>query len=161
MATLVPRRFRRKSMADLPASFEWMDRWMDRFFNEPVASRLVGGLLSVFGESSELMPAFDVTETGDHIIVKGDLPGIDSKNLEINLSGNILIVRGEKQEEHKEENESFHWMERQFGSFTRSFTLPADVKQDGIEATYKDGVLIISIPKAETAVQKKIEVKTQ
>ncbi len=156
MATLVPR-YRRKSMADLPAPFEWMER----FFNEPAASRLIGGLPSLFREASELVPAFDVSETGDHIIVKADMPGIDPKNLEINLSGNLLTVKGEKQEEHKEENESYHWMERQFGSFTRTFTLPADVKQDGIDAKYKDGVLTISIPKSESAVQKKIEVKTE
>ncbi len=155
MATLVPRY--RRSTTDLPAPFEWMGR----FFNEPIASRLIGGLPSLLRESSELIPAFDVSETGDHIIVKADMPGIDPKNLEINLSGNILTVKGEKEEEHKEENESYHWTERQFGSFVRTFTLPADLKQDGIEATYKDGVLTISIPKAEIAVQKKIEVKTE
>ncbi len=134
---------------------------MDRFFDEPLASRLIGGLPSLFGESSELVPACDISETADHIMVKADLPGIDAKNIEIDLSGNLLTIRGEKQEDHKEENESYHWMERRFGSFTRTFTLPADVKQDGIDATYKDGVLTISIPKAESAVRKRIEVKSQ
>ncbi len=155
MATLVPRRYRERGVAGVPAALDWMDR----FFEQIAPSRLFGGRPSPWDEQSELMPAFDVSETGDHILVKADIPGIDAKGLDITVSGNLLTIRGERKEEQKGENESFHWMERRFGSFSRSFTLPADVKQDGIQAAYKDGVLTISIPKVESTF-KKIEVKS-
>ncbi|MGA2404847.1 MAG: Hsp20/alpha crystallin family protein, partial [Syntrophobacteraceae bacterium] len=73
----------------------------------------------------------------DHFDVKADLPGIDPKNLDISLTGNILTIRGEKKEEREEKNERYYTIERQFGSFSRSFMLPSDVKEDGIEASYK------------------------
>jgi HSP20 family protein len=83
----------------------------------------------------------------------------NAKDLDISLAGNVLTIRGEKKNEKSEEKENYYYCERQFGSFVRSFTLPSDVKEDGIEATYKDGVLHVNIPKSETAKQKKIEVK--
>jgi HSP20 family protein len=105
------------------------------------------------------MPAFDIAEADEHFIVKADLPGIDPKNLDISLTGNVLIISGEKKEKREEKNERYHTIERQFGSFSRSFMLPADVKEEGIEAVYKDGVLRVTIPKSERAKQKKIPVK--
>ncbi len=159
MTSLVPQR-QRGIASRIPDPIEWMDR----FFNEFVPSRLMGrmvGPLWYDDQQNDLMPAFDVSETEDHIEVRADLPGIDTKNLNISLSGNILSVRGERKEERTEENDMYHSVERRFGSFSRSFTLPADVKEEGIEAAYKDGVLSISIPKAETVRQRRIEVKSE
>jgi HSP20 family protein len=134
--------------------------WADRLFNELMPSRIFRELMpSVMKEQGELMPAFDIAEADDHFIVKADLPGIESKNLDISLTGNVLTIRGEKKEEREEKNERYHSIERQFGSFSRSFMLPADVKESGIEAVYKDGVLRVTIPKSERAKQKKIPVK--
>ncbi|MGA3114683.1 MAG: Hsp20/alpha crystallin family protein [Syntrophobacteraceae bacterium] len=121
------------------------------FFNELMPSMMK--------EHGEMMPAFDISEADDHFVVKADLPGIDPKNLDISLTGNVLTIRGEKKEEREEKNERYYTLERQFGSFTRSFMLPADVKEDGIEASYKGGVLRVNIPKSERAKQKKIPVK--
>ena len=121
------------------------------FFNELMPSMMK--------EHGEMMPAFDISEADDHFVVKADLPGIDPKNLDISLTGNVLTIRGEKKEEREEKNERYYTLERQFGSFTRSFMLPADVKEEGIGASYKDGVLRVNIPKSERAKQKKIPVK--
>ena len=150
--------FRRsRSPANVPATLEWADR----FFNELVPSRLFREMMpSLFREQGELIPAFDISETGDHFVVRADLPGIDAKNLDINLTGNVLTISGEKKEERTEEHENSYYSERRFGSFSRSFSLPADVKEERIEASYKDGVLQVNIPKSETARHKKIEVKT-
>ncbi len=155
MATLVPRRNRR-NISGTPARFDWMDR----FFNEFFPSRLLGGM-PAWEESVELLPAFDISETDDNVVVRADLPGVEVKDLDIGITGNLLTIRGERKEEHTEEGEYFFSTERKFGSFNRSITLPADVKEEGIEATFKDGVLTVSIPKAERARQKRIEVKSE
>jgi HSP20 family protein len=132
----------------------------DRLFNELMPFRVFRELMpSVMKEHGELMPAFDIAEADDRFVVRADLPGIDPKDLDISLTGNVLIIRGEKKEEREEKNERYHAIERQFGSFSRSFILPADVREDGTEASYKDGVLRVNIPKSEPAKQKKISVK--
>jgi HSP20 family protein len=110
-------------------------------------------------DHGELLPDFDIAEADDHFVVKADLPRIDPKNLDISLAGNVLNIRGEKKEEREEKNGRYYTVERQFGSFSRSFMLPSDVKEDGIEASYKGGVLRVNIPKSERAKQKKIPVK--
>jgi len=147
---------RERSMGNVPVTLNWADR----FFKELMPSRIFCELMpSVLKEQVELMPAFDIAEADEHFIVKADLPGIDPKNLDISLTGNVLIISGEKKEKREEKNERYHTIERQFGSFSRSFMLPADVKEEGIEAVYKDGVLRVTIPKSERAKQKKIPVK--
>ncbi len=134
--------------------------WADRFFNDFMPSRIFRELMpSMLKEQGEPMPAFDIAETDDHFNVKADLPGIDPKDLDINLTGNVLTIRGEKKEEREDHKERYHFTERRFGSFSRSFMLPADVKEDGIEASYKEGVLRVNIPKSERAKQKKIPIK--
>lgn len=107
-----------------------------------------------------IVPAFDVSETDEHIIVKADLPGVDVKDIDISIVGNVLTVKGEKKQEKEEKNESYHRIERSYGSFSRSISLPAEVNPEGVEAVYKDGVLKLTIPKAEKSKPKKIEIKT-
>lgn len=154
MVTLVPRRLR-ESTPSMPAGSDCVDR----VFNELEPSGLMELAPSWLG--GEYIPALDVTVTDGHIVVKADIPGIDVRKLDISMTGNQLTIRGEREEEHKEESETFYSVERRFGSFSRSFTLPADVKEEGIEATYKAGVLTISIPKADSSRLKKIEVKSE
>jgi HSP20 family protein len=134
--------------------------WTDRLFNELMPFRIFRELMpSMMKERGGIMPAFDVSEADDHFVVKADLPGIDAQSLDIGLAGNVLTISGEKKEEREEKNERFHAVERRFGSFSRSFMLPSDVKEEGIDANYKDGVLTVSIPKTERTKQKKIKVK--
>lgn len=111
---------------------------------------------SVFGES--WAPAVDLKENKTNYVVKTDLPGVDPKDIDVTLENGVLTVRGERKEEHREEGENFHRVERFSGSFARQFSLP-DVADDGVEAQMKDGVLEIHIPKSEKAVARKIEIK--
>ena len=113
----------------------------------------------LFTEQKEWIPAFDVTENESEYTINGELPGIDSKDLDISLLDGILTVKGEKKHEKEEKEENYHRIERSYGAFHRSFRLPENVKTDELDASYKDGVLKIALPKTEVKAAKKIEVK--
>jgi len=108
----------------------------------------------------EWLPAFDVSETESEIIVKAELPGMDVKDIDIALTDGLLTIKGERKLEKEDKKENYHRIERQFGSFSRSLNLGEKVKADGIEAAYKDGILTVTLPKAEESKPKKIEVKS-
>ncbi len=108
----------------------------------------------------EWLPAFDVSETENEIVVKAELPGMDVKDIDIALTDGLLTIKGERKLEREDKKENYHRIERQFGSFSRSLNLREKVKADGIEAAYKDGILTVALPKAEESKPKKIEVKS-
>lgn len=110
---------------------------------------------------SHWMPVVDVEERDDDYQVKVELPGVDKDDVKITMQDNILTIRGEKKQENESKSSNYHRVERSYGSFQRSFTLPTSVKHDKIEASYKDGVLTIALPKAEEAKPKQIEVKVK
>jgi HSP20 family protein len=113
------------------------------------------------GESdgvSNWMPPADIYETDGDLVVMTDLPGVDPKQIEVRVENNVLTVRGERRFEQKSEKENFHRVERSYGTFARSFTLSTSVDADKIRANYKDGVLSISLPKAEQAKPKRIQI---
>ena len=114
---------------------------------------------SLFGEDKTWMPAFDITENEKEYIVTAELPGIDPKEIDVTLTDGILSVKGEKKEEKEEKEKDYHRVERRYGSFHRSFRIPGEVKSDKVDANFKDGVLRLTLPKAEEAKPKKIEVK--
>jgi HSP20 family protein len=107
-------------------------------------------------------PAVDVVETGNAYELAADLPGIDEKNIEVKLAQGGLTIKGEKQEEKEEKKKDYYLHERQIGSFERHFALPEGVDTDKIEASFKNGVLTVRLPKKPEAIkpEKKIEVKT-
>jgi len=106
-------------------------------------------------------PVVDIAEHDDDYVVKVELPGINKDDVKITLENNVLTIRGEKKQEKESKKENFHRIERSYGSFQRSFTLPMTVKNDKIDASYKDGILTIALPKAEEAKPKQIEVKVK
>lgn len=108
---------------------------------------------------TEWMPSVDISETEKEITVKAELPGIDKKDIDISLEENHLIIKGEKRGETEESGKHFHRVERTYGSFYRSLLLPATVEKDKIDAAYKDGVLIVVLPKSEEAQEKITHVK--
>ena len=122
---------------------------IDRFFEG------FGDGNSVWGAWS---PAMDVSETEDEVLVHADLPGLSKDQIKITLENNVLTIRGEKQQESDKKDKQFHRSERSYGSFTRSFRLPTDVETGKISASYKDGVLNLTLPKSESAKPKEIEV---
>jgi HSP20 family protein len=125
-----------------------MNRMFDEFFGER-RSELAEG---------SWMPVVDLSENESTILVRAELPGISQDDLELNLQDNVLTLKGEKKRETKEEKKNYHRTECCYGSFTRSFTLPAAVKQEEIMATFKDGVLKIRLPKVEEVKPKKIAI---
>jgi len=105
--------------------------------------------------------ALDVAEVEDGFTVKASLAGIDPDDLEITLTDNVLTIKGEIKEEEDIEEGKYHLRERRFGMFQRSIALPVPVDADKIEATYKDGVLTLKIPKVEEVKPKRINIKTK
>ncbi len=104
-------------------------------------------------------PTFEVKETKDAFIFRADLPGVDEKNIEVSLTGNLLTVNGLRDQEDRHEGENFFVDERMFGSFTRAFTLPDGVDGEHVNADLKDGVLTLRIPKKPEHQPKKISIK--
>jgi len=142
---LVPRTHRVMSL---------VPRWnmFDLFFDD-------FGLTDLFNDKEVLMPAIDISETEKEYVITGEIPGVDAKDLDVTLTDGILTIKGEKKHENEEKDENYHRIERHYGSFERSFRIPDKVKTDELDATYKDGIFKLSLPKAEVVEAKKIEVK--
>jgi HSP20 family protein len=104
-------------------------------------------------------PPVDIEETQDHYLVRAELPGMKQDDIKITVEDNRLVIRGEKRRDVEEDGKNYHRVERVFGQFERAFTLTHAVRQDRIEAIYKDGVLEVQLPKAEEAKAREIPVK--
>jgi len=127
-----------------------MDDLLNRFFGEmPLAER-----------AWEWMPSVDIAETDGNITVKAELPGMDAKDIDIDVTGDVLTLRGEKKTEEEKKEDRYYCRERHYGSFQRSFRLPAGVQSDKVDAEFKNGILSINIPKSKEGKQKKIDIKT-
>lgn len=104
------------------------------------------------------LPSVDLSETDDALQIRVDVPGIKADEIHVEVTGNTIRIRGEHTEEKEEKGRMFHRVERRSGSFARALTLPAAVKEDKISAECKDGVLTITLPKAEVAKTKQVKV---
>ena len=127
--------------------------------------REMSRLFQDFGRGSEelltsgtFVPAADIYEDEHNITIKLEVPGIEEKDLDIRLENNTLTVRGERNFEKEEKEENFHRVERRYGSFARSFTLPNSVDSDNAQASYENGILKIKLAKREEAKPKQIKV---
>ena len=103
-------------------------------------------------------PAVDIYEQDGNIVVKAELPGVDPKDVDVRVENNTLTLRGERKLESDVKQENYHRVERSYGTFTRSFTLPSVLDQEKIKAEYKDGVLKVVLPKHEQAKPKQINI---
>jgi len=129
-----------------------MDRLWNRFSGETPFARTFNEMWS---------PSIDISETKDDFVVKAELPGLEAKDVNVSISGDILTIKGEKKAEEEEKDEHYHCVERYSGSFQRVFQLPSGVKADKIEANFDKGVLKVTLPKVEEAKKKEIEVKVK
>ncbi len=136
--------------------FDRMEDMFEDFFRRPFRSRLP----RLF-EGIEPTPSVDIYEEGDNIILKSEMPGISKDNVEINLTDDTITISGEKKKEEKVEEKDYYRLERSFGSFKRSFSLPAEVQPDKAKAVFKDGVLQVTIPKSEEAKKKEKKLKIE
>jgi len=104
-------------------------------------------------------PDIDVSETGTELVVRAEVPGVEAGDLDVEVAGRMLTLKGEKRHEREEKDESHHLVERSWGSFERSVELPCEVDASKAEATFKNGVLKVRLPKTEEARAKKVEVQ--
>ncbi len=126
---------------------------MDRIFDEMISKRE--------GEngSGVWLPLLDVSETEDNLRVKAEIPGVSKDDINLSINNNVLTIKGEKKMEKEIEGEDYHRIERIYGNFYRSIELPVLVKSDSIEATFKDGVLEVVLPKVDEVKPKEIAIK--
>jgi HSP20 family protein len=165
----VPVEVKKTAPAEAPAPDLWrsfrseMDRLFDRFgfpslrrvFDMEPAWRP----MSSFTFSA---PAIDMSEDEDSYKISAELPGLDAKDVDVSISGNTLVLKGEKRQEKEEKEKNYYFSERAYGSFQRAFELPGSVDRDKVSADFSKGVLTITLPKTPEAQkqQKKIEVKS-
>jgi HSP20 family protein len=124
---------------------------MFQLFDEPFP-------LSLFREPVGWMPDVDITETNGDIVVKAELPGMKKEEVEIEIEGNVLTLKGEKREEQEEKEKERSLYECSYGAFQPSFTLPTAVKEDQVKAEFRDGVLRVTFPKSGEPRGKKITI---
>jgi HSP20 family protein len=135
-------------MASLRSAF-------DRIFDDVRPFRLSGG------NGGEGYFPVDLLETGEEVVEKASLPGVKPEDIEISVTGQLLTVRGESREEKEEKAQNYYRRERRHGTFVRQMTLPAEVDSTKADATFEDGVLRLTLPKAEAAKPKTIKVQAR
>ncbi len=142
----------------VPRAIDRLQREMNRAFDDLFRGDL-------FDTSSFLTqswsPVVDVSETKDSYVITAELPGVRKEEVKITMHDNLISIRGEKKGESEKKSENFHRLERTFGSFERTFSVPGTVKSDAIEAKYDDGVLTITLPKTEESKERIVDVKVK
>jgi len=153
MKSLIPvnqdRSLLRRDLGPFTALQQEIDRLFDGF-----TRNFTGGM------PQALVPSMDVSETDREIEITAELPGLEEKDVQLNVADNLLTIRGEKKNLREEKDKDYRLVERSYGSFSRTIELPAGVDADSIKATISKGVLKVTVPKPAPAVAKKIEVKT-
>jgi len=140
---------------EISPEFAAMQRELDHAFN-----RFLGGTMED-NTPSHWMPPVDIAEREKDYTIKIELPGVEKNDVKITIQKDVLTIRGEKKQEGEEKSGNYQRIERCYGSFQRSFTLPTSVSSDKIEASYDNGVLTINLPKVEEARPKEVEVKVK
>jgi len=139
-----------------------LNREFNRIFNTALT-----GLPRVFGQSEEGIlssgwnPSVDVYEDKNSLVLEADLPGMKPGDFELNIENNVLTLRGERKFEKKSDEGNYHRIERSYGQFTRSFTLPTTVAVDQVNAEFHDGVLRVTLPRREEAKPRQIQVQVK
>lgn len=138
---------------DLPAP----QKEFNRFIREALP-RLFGG-----GEPSTRIwaPPVDIYETDSALVLKADLPGVDPKDVDIRVENGVLYLKGERKFEKEVKEENYHRVERSYGAFTRSFSLPNSIDTEHVKAEYKDGQLTLTMPKREEAKPKTVKIEVE
>jgi HSP20 family protein len=128
-----------------------MNRLFNNFFDQPSAGRDAAS-------SRRWMPAMDLVETADHYVLRADLPGLSDEDVNVQLEDNVLTISGERTAQHEHDAQGYYRIERAFGSFARSLTLPDGVNPDAVEAHFDRGVLQITIPKPEQKKPRQVQI---
>jgi HSP20 family protein len=137
---------------ELTALQNEMSRWLTQFSAPAQLDN---------GQAANWLPATDVWEGGDELVLSFDLPGISEDQISVELDDNVLTVSGQRERTNEDASDRFYRFERRFGTFARSVTLPAGVDESSIKADYKDGVLEIRVPKPVEPKPKRIQIGSQ
>jgi HSP20 family protein len=129
---------------------------MDRFFDRMLESRW--DELPALGD---WVPSMDISETKDSLVAKVEAPGMEEKDIQVSLQENLLTIKGEKKQEKEEKEERYHRIERSYGAFTRSVRLPVAVDASRVTATFKNGLLTVTLPKTPAAKGTAIPIKVE
>lgn len=132
---------------------EDVDRLFDEFFFDLPAVR--------YSDGGFWSPRVDISETDDELIITAEVPGMEKGDLKVSVEDGVLTLKGEKKHEKELKDANCHRIERRYGTFQRSFAFPAGVEPDKVRAKYEDGVLRVTLPKAEEVEPKEIEVKVE
>jgi HSP20 family protein len=149
--TLLPVKKTERGRSELARLHDEMDNLIGGFFGDwdwPALGRV-------------RWPAIDIAEKDNEFVVKAEVPGCKADDIDISVHGNMLTISGEKKQEEEKKEKGYYHMERSYGSFRRDLNLASEVDPAKIEATYKDGVLTITVPKSEKAKPVKIKVKEE
>ena len=138
---------RRRSRGLTPFWRETEDFWNDFFPN-------------VTGGGFEWSPSVDVAESDGSVVIKAELPGLEARDIDVDVAGDVLTLKGEKKMDEEKIGERVFRRERFHGTFQRSFRLPAGVESEKVDANFKNGVLTITVPKSEESKHRKIEIKS-
>ena len=162
MKSLIPWREKSQLPADREERYDpffAFRRDIDRMFEDFFSGSLAG--LPGFSSLRAVGPSVDVEDNEKEFVVTAELPGLDDKDFEVTLSGDVLIIKGEKKSEHEEQDGGSHYVERRFGSFSRSVRLPFQVADEQVDAKYDKGVLTVRVPRPAGAQRqvRRIEVK--
>ena len=139
-----------------------MDPFRDRFarlFNQFLGQALPSTLPSEEVSNQRWAPSVDIKETPDSLTLTAELPGLTKSDVQITIENQVLTISGERKFEKETKGETFHRIERAYGSFLRSFTLPANVQADKVDASFANGLLTVTLPKADEAKPRKVEIK--
>ncbi len=129
---------------------EEIDRVFDSFF---------GRYPAIPEQEGYFIPAIDVEETDNEYIVKAELPGLKKEDIKISVRGDSITISGERKREKEEKGKTYHRIEMAYGKFVRTIQLPDEIQPDKAKAEYKDGILIITLPKSEKSKPKEIEIE--
>ncbi len=151
---------KRQPVAEL-SPFEEFERRFDEFFRSPFSPMRMPLWSRWPAHAGEVVPTVDIYEEGRDIVVKAEIPGLKKEEIHVDIDERTLTIYGEKKKEEKVERKDYVHLERSFGSFTRSFELPAEVQTDKARASFKDGVLEVRVPKTEEAARKSRKVAVE
>lgn len=140
-------------VAELNSLQNEMNRLFNTFFDQPAPTSRGGG------QARRWIPAMDLVETPDHYVLRADLPGLSDEEVNVELQDNVLTISGERKAQHETQPEGYYRLERAFGAFSRSLTLPEGIDPGAVQAHFDRGVLELRIPKPEQKKPRQVQIK--
>ena len=143
----------RRPIQDLFSIHNDINRFFDQWYR-PARYRAEG-------ESLDWMPVIDILEAAEHVEIRAEMPGLSEQEVQVAVTDDVLTLKGEKTQESEDKDQKYHRVERSYGRFQRSFTLPANLNPEDIKAKFAHGVLTVSIPKVKEVEPKEVQISVE